>query len=189
MRTLEAALSWQADVSTRLGINLFRYRLTDLIRLDSTLTYQNQGEQTGKGVELEAEWEPARQWRVAANYAWQRSTDEQTGEDPGMSPRQHAHLRVDWQPSRGWQADAQVNWVAGRQRQALDTRPAVPDYTTVDLGLRSELNRRWSVVFTARNLFDADVREPSPFGTPFVSIPHDLPQAGRAIFVTLEYRL
>ena len=189
MRTLEAALAWQADATTRLGINVFRYRLSDLIRLDSTLTYQNQGEQTGKGVELEAEWEPARQWRVGANYAWQHSTDEQTGEDPGMSPRQHAHLRVDWQPSRGWQADAQVNWVAGRKRQALDTRPAVADYTTVDLSLRSELGRGWSIVFTARNLFDADVREPSPFGTPFVSIPNDLPQAGRAIFVTAEYRL
>jgi iron complex outermembrane receptor protein len=190
MRSIEAALSWQATPKSRLGLNLFRYHLSDLIGLDEHLVYQNQGEQRGSGLELEGEWEPATQWRVAGHYAVQHSTDERSGQDPGMAPRQQALVRADWQPVRGWQAQAQVNWVADRRRQAGDVRPPIRDYTTVDVTLRSQSqDNSWQVALTARNLFDADAREPSPNGTPFVSIPNDLPLPGRAVYVTLSYRL
>ncbi|HJV71911.1 TonB-dependent receptor [Ideonella sp.] len=190
MRTLEAAWSWQAAPNARLGLNLFRYQLTGLIRLDSSLVYQNQGEQTGRGVELEAEWEPNRQLRFAGHYAIQHSTDARTDRDPGLAPRQRAYLRADWQPLRSWQANAQVNWVADRKRQSGDSRPEIADYTTVDLTLRTRTgDGAWDLALSARNLFDADAREPAPYGVPYVSIPNDLPLPGRAIYVTLAYRL
>jgi iron complex outermembrane receptor protein len=190
MRTLEAAGSWQAASNARLGLNVFRYWLSDLITLDTTLAYQNKGEQTGHGAELEAEWEPGRQVRLAAHYAFQHATDGQTDRDPGLSPRQRGYLRLDWQPVRGWHADVQANWVAGRERQAGDTRAPVADYSTVDMTLRTQsADGSWRLALTASNLFDADAREPSPAGTPFVSIPNDLPRAGRAVFVTLACRL
>ncbi|HEU0203062.1 MAG TPA: hypothetical protein VFR86_21850, partial [Burkholderiaceae bacterium] len=70
-----------------------------------------------------------------------------------------------------------------------DTRPEVRDYTTVDLALRAEGQRRaWDVALIVRNLFNADAREPSPFGVPFVSIPNDLPLPGRAYYLQGGYR-
>jgi outer membrane receptor for ferrienterochelin and colicins len=190
MQTLEAAWSWQAASNARFGLNLFRHWLTDLITLDSTLVYRNQGKQDGHGAEIEAEWEPTRQLRLAAHYAVQRSTDAQTDRDPGLSPRQRGYLRLDWQPLRGWHADAQANWVGGRERQAGDTRPPLADYATVDLTLRTHAaDGSWRLALTARNLFDADAREPSPNGAPYVSLPHDLPLTGRAIYVSLACRL
>lgn len=190
MQSLEGAVSWQITPKARVGLNLFRYRLSDLIRQDAELVYRNQGEQRGHGLELEGEWEPAASWRLSGHYAMQHSTDDQTGRDPGMAPRQQAMLRADWQFWRGWQAQAQANWLADRLRQAGDTRPAVPDYTTVDFTLRSlPTGSAWELSLSLRNLFDADAREPSPFGAPFVSVPNDLPLPGRAIYVTLAYRL
>ncbi|HEV8690192.1 MAG TPA: TonB-dependent receptor, partial [Ideonella sp.] len=189
VRTLEMAVSWQAAANARIGANVFRYWMSDIIGLDSSNVYQNQGRQTGKGLEVEAQWEPSRQWRLAADYALQHSENQLTGVDPGLAPRQKAQMRADWRFAPGWQANAQLNWVADRRRQFGDTRPPIADYTTVDMALRANLGRTWELALVGRNLFDADAREPSPFGVPFVSIPHDLPLPGRAIFVTLGCRL
>ncbi|MGM9489920.1 TonB-dependent receptor plug domain-containing protein [Ideonella sp. YS5] len=190
VRTLEMAVSWQPAANATLGANAYRYWMTDIIGLDSTNVYQNQGRQTGKGLELEAQWEPARHWRLAAQYALQHSENQLTGADPGLAPRQQAQLRADWRITSGWQAHAQANWVGERRRQFGDVRPPVADYTTVDMALRTRsANGRWELALVARNLFDSDAREPSPNGVPFVSLPQDLPLPGRAVFVTAEVRL
>jgi outer membrane receptor for ferrienterochelin and colicins len=190
VRTLEMAVSWQAAANASIGANAFRYWMTDIIGLDGANVYQNQGRQTGKGLELEAQWEPDRHWRLAAQYALQNSENQLTGTDPGLAPRQQAQLRADWRIAQGWQAHAQANWVGERSRQFGDSRPPVADYTTVDMALRAlSGSGRWELALVARNLFDADAREPSPNGVPFVSIPHDLPLPGRAVFVTAQHRL
>ncbi|MBT9597499.1 MAG: TonB-dependent receptor [Vitreoscilla sp.] len=189
IRTLEAALSWQATANARIGLNLYRYRMTDIIGLDNTLTYRNQGEQTGDGLELEAQWQATRAWRLAGQYACQRSENQATGQDPGLAPRQHAQARADWRIAADWQASAQLNWVADRRREAGDTRPPVADYTTTDLTLRTQAGGGWDVSLSVRNLFDADAREPSPFGVPYVSVPGDLPLPGRAVVLQLSYKL
>ena len=79
----------------------------------------------------------------------------------------------------------QLNHVAGRKRSAGDLRPDVPDYTTVDLALRTQRGRgRWDFIATVHNLFDADVLEPMPApGT----IPNDLPMAPRALMLQAVY--
>jgi outer membrane receptor for ferrienterochelin and colicins len=190
VRTLEMAVAWQTATNASVEANVFRYWMTDIIALDGASIYRNQGRQNGEGLEVEARWEPSRQWRLAAQYALQHSENQVTGADPGLAPRQQAQLRVDWRIAQGWQAHAQANWVADRRRQSGDTRPAPADYTTVDVALRTSLDKgRWDLALVARNLLDADAREPSPAGTPFVSIPNDLPLPGRAIFVTAAYRL
>jgi hypothetical protein len=40
-----------------------------------------------------------------------------------------------------------------------------------------------------RNLFNADAREPSPLGAPFVSVPNDFPLPGRSFYLQAEYKL
>src|SRR5262249_49267756 len=160
------------------------------IGLDDHNVYQNQGRQLGKGLEIEALWEPNQRWRLAADYAMQHSENPLNGADAGLAPRQQAQLRADWRVVPGWQANAQVNWVADRRRQFGDLRPPIADYTTVDLALRANGGgSAWEVALIARNLFDADAREPSPYGAPVAPIPHDLPLPGRALYLSFTRRL
>ena len=193
IRTAELALSWQAGKGLDLGANVFRYRMKNIIRAvpnatpGTGSTFQNTGRQHGRGVELEAGWEASPRLRLAGNLAWQHAIDDTTGRDAGHAPHREAYLRAEWRSGLGWMASGQLNRVVDRRRTAGDTRPPVPDYTTLDLALRTERNAgRWDFALSLRNAFDADVREPS-FAPG--QIRHDLPMAPRAVFLQASHAL
>lgn len=186
--TLEAALSWQARKDTHLNFNLFHYAMKDIIRLvPTTSTFSNTGNQNGRGVELEVVWDAGRSLRLTGNYSFQRSIDEATNQDAGYAPRNHLYARADWRFASGWMMSGQLNSVAERKRVAGDTRPDIPNYTTVDMTVRSNGGRRqWALAASIRNLFAADVREPSL--APGL-IPNDLPVAPRSFWLQATYKL
>ncbi len=191
IKTLEAAINWQAHDDLQVGLNVFHYDMRDLIRMVPNMapatgaTYQNIGAQRGNGFELEATWDLSRSFRLSGHYAYQRAIDLASQQDAGYAPHHHVYARADWRLSSGWQASGQINHVADRHRHASDLRQPVADYTTFDLTLRSPRSRNgWEWSLTARNLFNADVREPSP--EPWLAIPGDLPMAGRAIYLTVS---
>lgn len=189
--SVELAFAWQAASTLQANLNLFRYRMKDILRFvqnpDASFTAQNAGGQNGQGLEVELVWEASRSLRLSGNYAQQRSIDEATGLDAGNAPRHHAYARADWRFMPGWALNAQVNHVADRRREPSDIRPAIPDYHTVDLTLRKQKWKNdWDFAFTVRNLFDADAREPSP--APGL-IPNDLPLAPREWRFELRHQL
>jgi iron complex outermembrane receptor protein len=185
MKTVEAALSWQATPKLQLGINIFNYQMRDIIQLVGT-TYQNTGLQTGTGLEFEAAWDATREWRFAGNYSHQKSIDESTRLDAGLAPHHRIHLRADWRFAPGWAANAQVNAVGQRWRAPGDARPNLSGYGTVDLTVRTDHGAKgWDFAASLRNLFDADAREPSPVGT----IPNDFPLPGRSLSLQATHRL
>ena len=188
---LEAAFAWQARADTQLNLSLFHYRMRDIIRASdagSGTMFNNVGSQHGRGLEVEAIWDPSRSIRLTGNYAYQRSIDETSGQDAGYAPHHHLFVRSDWTFASGWLFSTQANHVAGRKRAAGDTRPDIPDYTTVDMTLRTNVNRqRWEFSASVRNLFNADAREPSL--APGGSLPNDLPLAPRSFYLQATYRL
>jgi outer membrane receptor protein involved in Fe transport len=192
INTLEAAVAWQIRPDAQINLSVFRYTMKDIIRTTADAaggpsSFNNTGSRRGRGAELEGVWDASRSLRLAAHYAYQRSVDEQTGGDAGYAPHHHAYARADWRMVNGWLASAQANHVAGRARPVGDARPPVPDYTTVDLTLRSgRALGDWELALSARNLFDADVREPSL--APGASIPGDLPMAPRSVYLQATYR-
>ncbi|MEW6707741.1 MAG: TonB-dependent receptor [Pseudomonadota bacterium] len=190
--TLEAVLGWQLRADLHANVNVFRYRMKDIIRTaDSgggTATFNNIGAQRGRGIELETTWDASRRLRVAGHYAYQRSTDEASGQDAGYAPHHHLYARADWRFHSGWLLGGQLNHVAGRKRPPGDLRPEIADYTTFDMTLRTGSGRGgWEFAASVRNLFNADVREPSL--APGTSIPNDLPMAPRAFSLQASYRL
>jgi len=188
IETVEGVVSWQVKPDLNIGLSLFEYRMRDILRL-SGIDFVNAGKQTGRGFELEATWDATRALRLTGNVAVQRSVDKTANADAGNAPRHHVYLRSDWRFMPDWRLNAQLNWVGGRKRVAGDTRPEIDDYMTVDLNLRTDpKNVPWEFGFSIRNLFDADAREPSPFSTPFVNVPNDIPLAGRAFFVQAVHR-
>lgn len=185
--TVEAAFTWQPRRDVQVYLSLFKYDMSDIIR-NIGGTYQNNGEQTGRGVEVEARWDVGRKLRLSANYALQKSLDVATQKDTGYAPNRHFYTRADWNLSGDWLCSTQLNWIGERKRPVGDLRDPVADYTTLDLSIGNVAKaREWSFRFGIRNALDADVREPSV--APGTSLPDDLPMARRTAFVQLEYRL
>lgn len=192
--TIEAAFSWQLRPDTQLNLSVFDYRAQNLIRAVANpataagATFRNVGAQKGSGAELEAVWDPSRQLRLTGQYSWQRSIDESSQQDAGYAPHHHLYARADWRFSSNWLASSQLNWVAERKRAAGDLRPDIADYTTLDLTVQTRNGKnRWDFAAGVRNLFNADVREPSL--APGTAIPNDLPMAPRSVNLQAIYRL
>lgn len=186
--TGELALSWQPVSNMQTGLSLFHYRMQDIIRFlpgAQGLMAQNAGEQTGRGVELEARWDATRNLRLTGNLSLQRSRDEATGQDAGLAPRQRLFVRSDWRFAPRWQCGSVVNHVADRRRQPGDARRPVDDYTTLDVSLRRGFGHA-DVSLQVQNLFDSEAREPSLAPG---NLPNDLPLPGRTFYVQLQYRL
>jgi outer membrane receptor for ferrienterochelin and colicin len=193
IETLEAGISWQPRPNTQVNLSLFTHRMTDIIRLTTNpvaatgKTYQNTGEQTGNGGEIEITWDATKTLRISGNYAYQKNIDKATRRDAGYAPHHLIYTRADWRFTQGWQLNGQVNYVADRNRAWGDNRPQIPDYTTVDLTLRTHLAKQgWDFAASLRNLFDADVREPSQAAS---GITFDLPMPGRTFWVQARYSL
>jgi len=199
INTLELAFDYQPKENMRAKLNLYRYWYEDIIRpmVDSgpgtpTRTFQNAGNQTGYGLELEGQWAILDSFRFTANYAFQVSEDETTNTNVGFAPTHQVYARADWEFFPDWNWDVQTNWVGDRKRSAMDRRNQVADYFTVDMTLRGEdIFDNLGVSASVSNLFDVDIREPSPpFDNANTSlVPGDFPQAGRFFYFELRYHL
>jgi iron complex outermembrane receptor protein len=188
---LELAFDYQHSSDLRMGLNLFRYRMSDIIRFvpdpapATSATAQNTGEQTGYGLEWEFSWRASRNVLFYGNYAFQRSEDESTNTDAGNAPHHQFYLRADWRFRPEWHLTPQVLWIADRERVVGDPRPDPDDYQIVDLTLRrTRIRDHWDAAVSVRNLFDEDAREPSP--APGLIL-NDLPLPGRSFYVELRY--
>lgn len=188
----EIAAIWRVKPGLQCNLTLFQYTQKNIIQYvtdpgpNGTATAQNTGDQSGHGFELEGTWDVNSQWRLSGNYSYQRSKDEASGKDAGLSPHHHVYLRSSWQFAPFWQMGAALNYVADRQRQPQDTRPAIADYVTLDLNVRRErVWRNWELQMAVKNLFNRDVREPSlaPGNVQF-----DLPQPKRSAQVQMIYK-
>ncbi len=192
--TVEAALSWQARTDTQVNLTLYHYAMASIIRTvpnamaNTGSTYRNTGDQDGHGMELEATWNASRNVRLMGNYSWQDSTDKASGMDAGYAPRHHLFSRADWQFGDIYTLGGQLNYVSKRARAAGDLRAPLDGYTTLDLTLRTSRGRgAWDFTATVRNLFNADVREPSL--APGLQLPRDLPMAPRGLSLQASYKL
>lgn len=187
VNTVEAALTWQMRRDLQVNLSLFHYDMKDIIRTVGG-TYFNTGSQYGDGGELEGVWDASRNLRLTGSYSWQASIDVSTGQDAGYAPRNHMVGRADWRFANNWMLGAQVNWVADRKRAAGDTRAQLSDYTTIDLNLSTTRRpQQWSFALGLRNLFNADVREPSI--APGTALPNDLPMAPFSAYLQASYQM
>ncbi len=180
--TDELAFNWQPTGSLETKLNFFQYRMRNIIR-PAPVVYQNSGDQTGRGMEIEGIWTAASNLQLSGNYSLQHSKDGTTGLDAGMAPHQRIFAKADWRVVPMWQLGTTVNYVAGRMRQPGDTRLTIPDYTTVDMMLRHDkFANGIEVRAMVNNVFDHKGWEPTFLSS---GIPSDLPIASRAFYLQL----
>ncbi|MBU2955807.1 TonB-dependent receptor [Marinobacter sp. F3R08] len=191
--TYEIGLSHQVTPRLFYALNLFYYEIDDLISAVSISEviapeYQNAGKRTGRGGEFEVSFDALDNLALKANYAYQRAKDERTGQLVGDAPNHQVYARADWSVSSDWLLSSQVNWVGEQKRTAADQRDPVADYTTVDITLRTEdLLPGLGISLSVTNLFNEDVRDPSPYAQPSAPIPNDFPMPGRRLVGELSY--
>ena len=187
--TLEVAFDYHINQDLNFRLNLFSYQIEDLVEIVFNAPASNSGKQSGKGLEFEAEWDATDNISLSGNYAWQRAEDDTTGADVPNAAQQQLYLTAAWQLSDHLTLSGVVNYVADRQRAIGDMRKDISDNKTVDLVLRS--HRPFSgleVALIARNVLDADIREPSSSqNVAMPEIPDDYPLDGRSINLSFEY--
>jgi len=193
LKSAELAFAWQPADTWALDINFYRFHIRDFITVVAdpgtpTFTSQNVGRLLGRGVETEVRHQTRWPLQLLANYSYQRTEDETTGQALGLAPRDQAYARAVWDFLPGWQLVPQLMRVGRTPRQTGDARTALAGYTTVDLTLRRlSLPHQLELTLIGGNLFNADRRAasrgPGP-GQIVPAIPHDLPLPGRTL--TLE---
>ncbi|MEI2806880.1 MAG: TonB-dependent receptor [Albidovulum sp.] len=185
--SLELAFDYRPSERLTARLNVFYQRTEDQIRLQNdggpTSRPENVGRQKGRGLELEAWWDIARDTQLYGAYAYQDNTDETTGEDAGYTPHHQVLARL-LRRSRPWSFSLQARHVGNRDRIAEDARPKADTYTLVDALVRRDIMPGLEAGLEIRNLFDADAEE-AGFGTAF---PGDLPLPGRTFFFDLTAR-
>ncbi len=186
IKTDELAFSWQPVGKLQTNLNFFRYHMDSIIRPNPQQN-QNAGDQTGRGMEMEATLDATSNVRLTGNYSLQHSRDAATGQDAGMAPHRRLFARADWRFAPLWQFGTTANRVMDRMREPGDTRPQIPDYTTVDLTLRREkLAGDWDARAMVTNLFNSNAMEPT---FQAVGMYSDLPLPGRAFYIQLQLNL
>lgn len=186
IQTFEGSFTWQARHDLQTTLSLFRHRISDLIG-QSGMTYLNTGRQNGSGGEFELVWDATTAVRLIGHYAYRKNIDQTTKHDAGFAPHHHLYARADWRFAAGWAVSGQLNYVADRNRPFGDTRPQIPDYTSVDFTLRTDQAKHgWDFSASIRNAFDADIREPSKLSS---GITFDLPMPRRSFWLQARYSL
>lgn len=193
MNTLELSFNYRYTPTLQTNLTLFDYRARDMIEFvddisttqDASKFADNIRDQNGKGFELEVNWKPSSQLHFNASYSKQTATDTETNSNIPDAPGQQVKANLNWMPAPQWSLNGQLNWVGDRTRAAGDLRPAIADYTLVNLTLhRKNILPELDLSLAVRNLANTDAREPSSG-----SIPDDYPLESRTVWLGLTYSI
>lgn len=197
--TSEIVFDYTPNATFGSSLNLYYYEAEDLIALDLTNTFQNIGEQEGKGIEVEANWQPNSNLSFRSNLSYQVSENPTTGEDIPLVPEFTFFLDSRYAINDYWQISMQNYAISGRKRAESDLRSEVKDYLKTDINLTYSMSTSWKAQLLFKNVFDESIKEPSPnsalYGLsglgellgielPNLGFPDDYPMEGRAIYLT-----
>ncbi|NQZ10014.1 MAG: TonB-dependent receptor [Algicola sp.] len=197
--TLETAFNYQASEQLHIDLNVYYFNIDKLIgflpdEVDNdaavTQTAQNGGKVKGYGLEAEFSYKASDEFSFLINYAYQKTKDKSTDDKLNGAPKQTLFGQVVWQFSESANLSTQVSYVDKVERNQFDTRPSVDSYVNVSFSLNIDnIFEGFGLQLKASNLFDDDIRDPSDWPTaisPGVNIPNDLPQAGRAVYLSFN---
>lgn len=180
--TLELAFSYIAKKNLQLGLNLYKFDQTDIIRPTGiSEQFQNTGDHSINGIEIEARWQASKSVSVYANYTV-REQDE-SNLRAIQEPDEDAYIRTDWSFAPKWNLNIQASWIGKRDRNTSDLRTEVDDYIIADTTIRSATEKNWEFAASIRNLFDSDAREFTGR-----SIEDDLPLPERNVYAEIRYK-
>ena len=185
-QTLELAFSYIATKNLHLNLNLYHLEQTNIIRAIEVAglpinQFQNAGDHTIQGIELEAQWQATKDLRISGNYSIHDQDDDEFRTI--QEADQNAYLRLDWGLHPQWNWNLQSNWTGERPRASGDTRLPLSDNLITDTTLRFAGSENWEFAGSVRNVFDVDARE--YMGQ---AVPNDLPLPERNFYAEMRYK-
>lgn len=178
--TWDLSFLYSITGNLKLGAGIYQFEQSNLIAADATRKFQNAGNRTSRGLELEAQWQASKQLRLAGNIS---IIDEDDATFPDSLPKSKAYLRTDWAFVPHWNWNIQAQWIGERTLSSPNVRSPLNSYTLVDTTLRYSPHPDWALTTSLRNLFDVDAREYSS-----ASIPGNLPLPGRSFNAELTWK-
>lgn len=177
-RTWDLSFSYAASRRLNMGLGLYRFAQANLITLDGAGKFQNAGNSTTHGVELEARWQATEHWHLVGglshmNAAMPRNVNRTV-------PADKAYLRADWAFMPRWNWNMQATWIGERE---LAGRGDLPSYTLVDTTLRYAPRKRWQLAASLHNVFDVAAHDYTSG-----AVTNNLPLPGRSFFAEVAYR-
>lgn len=177
-QTWDLSFSYMASRDLKLGLGLYQFAQSDLIAVSSSNQFQNMGNNTSHGVELEAMWQATKTLRVSGYL-----THREDSTPYNSVPKQNALLRTDWAFMPDWNWNLQANWIGKHSLPPGDPRSPMDAYTLMDSTMRYSHRRDWEFAASIRNLFDVDAREYTSR-----SLPNNLPLPGRSYYAEMRYK-
>ncbi|PWB48033.1 MAG: hypothetical protein C3F18_11765 [Nitrosomonadales bacterium] len=177
-QTWDLQFSYLASKDLTLGLDLYQFEQSGLISKDSSKQYQNTGNNTSRGIELEAKWQASRTLRISGNLNYREDST------PYNSvPGQNAYLRADWTFMPNWNWNVQANWIGKHPLPPGDPRAPMDAYALVDTTIRYSHRRDWEFAASICNLFDEDAWEYSSS-----ALRNNLPLPGRSYYAEMRYK-
>lgn len=171
-------------------LTLFRSRITNLLLLvpqaGGAIEYQNSPENTVvEGLEAEVKLTLSNQVDGFINYSTQSGRNESTDVRLVGMANGRANVGLNMELSDRLNLNVALNIVGPRRRAPSDPRPALDGYEVADLALTYTPSTNLDLQLSGHNLFDADQRYPDISGL----VPDDFPREGRAMDLSLRWRL
>jgi len=193
IKTTELSFNYTFSPQLNANLNLYYFKTKNMIEtvtdIDGVGTAQNNKNLTGQGFELEAHWQPTRQFRLSANFAKQSTKNDNHNQQVEYVPQDQLYLDARYNLDANWRISAQLNWVMNRERAQNDLRQPIDDYAKVNLTLRrlgfgsNNSNNNWAFSVAIKNLFDSKIYEPTDG-----KITNDYLMHGRRIYAEASYR-
>jgi len=193
IQSQEVSFNYLATETLQTTLTLFNYQAKNMIdfvddvstSLEASKYADNIRDQDGEGFEWEVNWKPASQFYLSANYSKQNARDRKLRTAIPDAPGQQFKANLNWLFAPEWSLNSQLNWIANRERAQGDIRPAIADYTLVNVTLhRKNVVRDLDLSLAVRNATNSDAREPSSS-----TIPDDYPMEGRSLWLGLSYSI
>jgi len=182
------------DGTNMLRATVFRAELDDLIVLDpATNQYANQGRVNVVGSELEYSRKFNSKLRLDSTLSYVEATEADSNEHVADVAHLIGNLGLVYRPWTDYVFSTQYRYVSERERGENDPRDKLDGYELVDAtaGVEDVWMTGLSLRGGVKNLFDADVRYPSPLvsfgGSVMPSYPEDYPRPGREYWVEMGY--
>jgi iron complex outermembrane receptor protein len=184
VRTYEAGYIYKSPRLTG-RLTLFYSELKDLIVTDDVdYFYKNSGDAETKGAEAEFRWKILPSLTADANVSY-ADTEDDAGNEIEGSAKWLGNIGLIAEPAKDIFLSAQYHYVGKRARSQNDDREKLDGYNMVSAAATVEhfMMKGLTLSGGGRNLFDSDVRYPSPT----YSYIEDYPQPGREWWVQLSY--
>lgn len=179
---------------SKVRLTAFNSELDELITIDASGQYQNQGSVNSKGIEFEIVNTLIPLMTIEANSSFMRVMEKETGNALPHVANLLGNFDVTYQFEK-FSSHAGVQYMGKRKREIGDTRSAMDDYLLLNASLSSGALFNKNMVFRVgiKNLLDHDVVHPAPLisfgGSELPTYANDYPRPGREIWLNIEYNL